>query len=56
MNQATLDSKRDASIIAMEGNWLKAQSENNKAKSNIGLVPDIGYLPDVPDSPIYVTG
>ena len=56
MNQATLDSKRDASIIAMEGNWLKAQSENNKAKSSIGLIPEIGYLPDIPDSPIYVTG
>jgi len=53
---ATLDSQRDASIIAMEGAWLQNQSANNQALSNIGYNPPDPYLPDLPQLPKFVGG
>ena len=48
-------SKREASIIAMEGGWLKAQSANQQAFSDIGFNPTDPYLPKLPGSPQFIT-
>ena len=48
-------SKREAAIIAMEGGWLKAQSANQQAFSDIGFNPTDPYLPKLPGSPQFIT-
>lgn len=54
--QATLDSQRDASIIAMEGGWLQNINANNQALSNIAWNPSDPYLPQFPELPTFVNG
>jgi len=53
---ATLDSARDAAIVAMEGDYLKAQSANNVALSNVGYDPGEPLLPDLPQKPKFIEG
>tara|TARA_R100001594_G_scaffold8012_1_gene21169 strand:- start:2727 stop:3560 length:834 start_codon:yes stop_codon:yes gene_type:complete len=47
-------SKRASAIIAMEGGWLKAQSANQQAISDIGFNPTDPYIPKLPGSPQFI--
>ena len=51
---ATLDSKEDAAAIGMDSAFIRAQSMNNQAFSNIPFQPQDPYLPAFPDAPNFV--
>jgi len=51
---ATLDSKREAAVIAMDGGWLQAQNANNQVMSGLPFNPTDPYLPQMPDTPTFV--
>ena len=53
---ASIDSARNAAIVAMEGDYLKAQSANNVAKSQVGFDPGTQLLPDLPQRPRFIDG
>ena len=53
---ASIDSARNAAIVAMEGDYLKAQSANNVAKSQVGYDPGTPLLPDLPQRPKFIEG
>ena len=51
---ATLDSKEYAASIGMDSAFIRAQSLNNQAYSNIPFKPQDPYLPAFPDRPNFV--
>lgn len=53
---ASIDSARNAAIISMEGDYLKAQSANNVAQSQVGFDPGTPLLPDLPQRPRFIEG
>ena len=53
---ASIDSARNAAIVAMEGDYLKAQSANNAALSGVGADPGDPFLPDLPQKPKFIEG
>ena len=53
---ATLDSKREAAVIAMDGGWLQAQNATNQVMSGLPFKPTDPYLPQMPDTPTFVNG
>lgn len=53
---AMYDSKKEQVTIGMETAFLQAQSDNNKAASNVAWNPSDPYMPKMPDSPAYVDG
>jgi len=53
---ASIDSARNAAIVAMEGDYLKAQSANNRALSQVGYDPGNPLLPDLPQRPKFIEG
>ena len=53
---ASIDSARNAAIVAMEGDYLKAQSANNAALSGVSADPGDPFLPDLPQKPKFIEG
>ena len=51
---ASKRSAREAAIVAMEGGWLKSQSETNQALSGMDMFPTDPFLPDYPDKPNFI--
>ena len=51
---AQMQSTMDQAFIGMDSAYLQAQSGNNKAASNIGMMPDNPYLPSFPGIPNFV--
>ena len=51
---ATLDSKRDASLLSMESTYIQNQSTNNQALSNIAFNPQDPYIPRDPRTPQFL--
>ena len=51
---ATVKSARESAIIGMESGWLKAESENNVAYSQIDMFPQDPYLPKDPSRPNFI--
>ena len=51
---ATLDSKETSAAIGMDSAFIRAQSMNNQAYSNIPFQPQDPYLPAFPDAPNFV--
>lgn len=53
---AMLDSTREQSLINMEGTFLQAESDNQKAVNNVSWNPADPYMPSNPSLPNFVNG
>lgn len=49
-------SKGELATIGMESAFLQAQSENNRAASQVAWNPSQPYLPQMPDTPAFIDG
>lgn len=53
---AMAKSREDIATIGMESAFLQAQSDNNRAASNVPWNPAAPYLPQMPDVPAFIDG
>ena len=53
---AMAESKIEQATIGMEGAFLKAESDNNAAASNVAWNPSTPYMPELPGTPKYIDG
>ena len=51
---AQLQSSIESSFLGMDSAYLQAQSANNTAASNIGMMPENPYMPSMPGIPEFV--
>lgn len=54
--EAMARSKEEQALLAMDGAFLQAQSQNNQAASQVAWNPSDPYLPAMPDTPAFIDG